>query len=78
MNRILVIDDDAAVLNYFMILLAQTGKYEIQLLSDSSKAFEVIDSGAFDAILLDMDMPVVHGGEILKYVKARHPDIEEK
>lgn len=76
MNRILVIDDDAAVLNYFMILLAQTGKYETQILSDSSKAFEVINSGAFDAILLDMDMPVVHGGEILKYVKASHPDIE--
>jgi DNA-binding NtrC family response regulator len=76
MNRILVIDDDAAVLNYFMILLAQTGKYETQVLSDSSKAFEVIDAGAFDAILLDMDMPVVHGGEILKYVKTRHPDIE--
>jgi DNA-binding NtrC family response regulator len=76
MNRILVIDDDAAVCNYFMILLAQTGKYETQVLSDSSRAFEVIDSGAFDAILLDMDMPVVHGSEILKYVKASHPDIE--
>ena len=76
MNRLLVIDDDNAVLNYFMILLAQSQKYDTVTLSDSSKAFEVIDSGDFDAILLDMDMPVVHGREILKYVRQRHPEIE--
>src|SRR5512147_1667198 len=76
MNRVLVIDDDAAVLNYFMILLTQTQRYEVQVLGDSSKAFELIDSGRFDAILLDMDMPVVHGREVLAYVKEKYPDIE--
>jgi len=60
MNRVLVIDDDTAVLNYFMVLLTQTQRYEAILLSDSSKAFETIESGQYDAILLDMDMPVVH------------------
>jgi DNA-binding NtrC family response regulator len=76
MNRVLVIDDDEAVLNFFMILLAQTDMYEAQVLSDSSRAFEIIDSENFDAILLDMDMPVVHGREVLKYVKEKHPGIE--
>jgi DNA-binding NtrC family response regulator len=76
MNRVLVIDDDVAVLNYFMILLAQTGRYDVKVLSESSKAFELIDSGQFDAILLDMDMPVVHGREVLNYVKEKHPGIE--
>ncbi len=76
MNRILVIDDDVAVLNYFMILLTQTQRYYVRVLSDSSKAFELIDSGQFDAILLDMDMPVVHGREVLEYVKTKHPGIE--
>lgn len=76
MNRILVIDDDVAVLNYFMILLAQTQRYDLKTLSDSTEAFETIDSGGFDAILLDMDMPVVHGRDVLKYVKERHPEIE--
>lgn len=76
MNRVLVIDDDVAVLNYFMILLAQTQRYEAQVLSDSSKAFDTIDSGNFDAILLDMDMPVVHGRQVLSYVKEKHPGIE--
>jgi DNA-binding NtrC family response regulator len=76
MNRVLVLDDDVAVLNYFMVLLAQTQQYEVKILSDSSEAFETIDAGNFDAILLDMDMPVVHGREVLKYVKEKHPDIE--
>jgi len=76
MNRVLVIDDDVAVLNYFMILLAQTQRYDVKVLSESSKAFEVIDAGTFDAILLDMDMPVVHGREVLEYVKEKHPGIE--
>ncbi len=76
MNRVLVIDDEEAVLNYFMVLLAQTQKFEAKLLSDSTRAFETIDSGGFDVILLDMDMPVVHGREVLKYVKQNHPEIE--
>jgi DNA-binding NtrC family response regulator len=76
MNRVLVLDDDVAVLNYFMILLAQTQRYDVKILSDSSEAFETIDAGNFDAILLDMDMPQVHGREVLKYVKEKHPDIE--
>jgi len=76
MNRVLVIDDDVAVLNYFMILLAQTQLYEVQVLSDSTRAFDVIDSGEFDAVLLDMDMPVVHGREVLAYVKEKHPGTE--
>ncbi len=76
MNRLLVIDDDNAVLNYFVVLLAQSRKYETETLSDSSKAYETIDTGGFDAILLDMDMPVVHGRDILKYVKQNHPGIE--
>jgi len=76
MNRVLVIDDDVAVLNYFMILLTQTQRYYVRVLSDSTKAFDMIDTGQFDAILLDMDMPVVHGREVLAYVKEKHPEIE--
>jgi DNA-binding NtrC family response regulator len=76
MNRILIIDDDVAVLNYFMILLTQTQRYYVRVLSDSAKAFDLIDSGQFDAILLDMDMPVVHGREVLEYVKEKYPGIE--
>jgi DNA-binding NtrC family response regulator len=76
MNRILVIDDEKAVLNYLLVTLTQAQRFKVEVLSDSTKAFEMIDSGNFDLILLDMDMPEVPGREVLKYVREHHPEIE--
>jgi len=74
-SRILILDDDRAVLNCFETLLAQTGRYQIEVLADSTRAFETIAAGRFDLILLDMDMPVVGGMEVLRYVRREHPGI---
>jgi DNA-binding NtrC family response regulator len=76
MTRILVLDDDAAVLNCFLVVLAQAQRFEVEVLSDSARAFDVIAGGNFDVILLDMDMPHVSGMEVLRHVRARHPAIE--
>jgi two-component system, NtrC family, response regulator HydG len=76
MKRILIIDDDKAVLNYFLVLLTQTQHYSIEVLSDSAKSFDVIKSGNFDLILLDMDMPAVAGMDVLRYVHQNHPGLE--
>jgi formate hydrogenlyase transcriptional activator len=75
-NRILIIDDDKAVLNYFQVLLLQTERFEVEALADSAKAFDTIDSGRFDLLLLDMDMPGVTGKEVLKHVQRNHPGLE--
>lgn len=75
MTKILVIDDDQAILNYLRIFLLQTGEYEVQILNDSTRAFEVLDSENFDLLLLDMDMPHVTGIEILKHIKAHSIEI---
>lgn len=76
MNRILVIDDEQAVLNYLLVTLTQAGTYEVETLKDSTKAFEMIDAGNYDLILLDMDMPEVSGKKILEYVRQNHPEME--
>lgn len=73
MKHVLVIDDDAAVLNYFLLLLTQSQRCEVTVLSDSVEALEAIESRAFHAVLLDMDMPGVHGRELLRQVRKRHP-----
>ena len=75
MNRILILDDDRAVLNCFETLLAQTGRYETEVLADSTQAADRIATGRFDLVLLDMDMPVVHGMEVLRHVRGHHPDV---
>ncbi|MCK4765084.1 MAG: sigma-54-dependent Fis family transcriptional regulator [Candidatus Aminicenantes bacterium] len=69
MTRILVIDDDRAILNFMRIFLLQAGKFAVQTLQDSTKAYDLLDSEDFDVLLLDMDMPAVTGLDILKYIK---------
>jgi two-component system response regulator HydG len=76
MNRVLILDDDGAVLNSFVVLLAQARCYDVVPLSDSSQAFQVIADGNFDLLLLDMDMPVVTGMEVLRHVREHFPAIE--
>lgn len=76
MNRILVIDDDKAVLNYLLVSLTQIRRFEVEVLSESANAFGMIDNENFDLILLDMDMPEVTGQEVLQYVRQNYPEIE--
>jgi two-component system response regulator PilR (NtrC family) len=76
MKKILVIDDDQAVLNYLNIMLLQTGVYEVSTLANSGKAFHELKSKAYDLLILDMDMPEVSGLDILKHIKEKSIDIE--
>jgi DNA-binding NtrC family response regulator len=76
MSRILILDDDVAVLNCFQVLLTQTRRYEVEVLGDSTRALATIAEGHFDLLLLDMDMPVVSGMEVLRSVRRSHPDLE--
>ncbi len=75
MIKILLIDDNQAVLNFLRIFLLQKEKYEIKTLQDSKKAFELLEQEKFDVLLLDMDMPEVTGIDILKFIKTKKLDI---
>jgi DNA-binding NtrC family response regulator len=76
MNRILVIDDDQAVLNYLNIFLLQTGTFEVTTLANSTKAYDLLKDNRYDILLLDMDMPDVTGLDILKNIQENAIDIE--
>ena len=75
-RRILIIDDEQAVLNFLLVLLAQTEKYETDVLSDSTRAYDSIENGDYDLLLLDMDMPDVTGLDILRYIAEKSIDLE--
>jgi DNA-binding NtrC family response regulator len=68
MRKVLVIDDDQAILNFMRIFLLQTGEFEPTLVHDSTRAYEVLQKENFQVLLLDMDMPNVTGMDILKYI----------
>ena len=75
MTKVLVIDDNQAILNFLNVFLLQSDKFEIQTLQDSRKAFEYLDKINFDVLLLDMDMPNVTGLDVLKYIKENEIEI---
>lgn len=68
MRKVLVIDDDQAILNFMRIFLLQTGEFEPTLLQDSTQAFQVLQKENFEVLLLDMDMPNVTGMDVLKFI----------
>lgn len=71
MKKILVIDDDQAVLNYLNIMLLQSGLYDVETLNVSTDAYKKISDSNYDLLLLDMDMPEVSGLDILKFIKEQ-------
>jgi CheY-like chemotaxis protein len=75
MLRVLVIDDDPAQRYLFVELLKRTG-YEAISVADGQEALDLLASGAsFDIILSDMNMPGIHGAELLDELRRRYPKI---
>ena len=74
MKRVLIVDDDVAVTNYFMVFLVQTGLYEPVVANDSREVEGLLGSRTFEAVLLDMDMPDVSGMDILRSMRAKGND----
>jgi DNA-binding NtrC family response regulator len=74
MKRILLVDDDVAVTNYFMVFLVQTGLFEPYVANDPRTVAGLLEREKFDAILLDMDMPNVSGMDILRGMRAKDDD----
>jgi DNA-binding NtrC family response regulator len=75
MIKVIVIDDDQAILNFMRIFLLQSGEFEVQVLQDSTRAYEKLEKERFDVLLLDMDMPSVTGMDVLRFIKENNIDI---
>ncbi|MBN1335438.1 MAG: sigma-54-dependent Fis family transcriptional regulator [Deltaproteobacteria bacterium] len=74
MHRILIVDDDVAVTNYFLVFFMQTDRFETEVVNDSTLVPELLQLNRFDVILLDMDMPGLSGMDILQLLKERDDD----
>lgn len=70
MKRVLIVDDDMAVTNYFLVALTQTETYEPVIVNDSRGVPALLAQDHFDVIVLDLDMPDVSGVDILKHLRG--------
>jgi CheY-like chemotaxis protein len=71
-HSVLVVDDDDAVRLIVMRILARAG-YTVTPAIHGSDAIQKIQGHRFDAIVLDLMMPIMDGYEVIAYMKQHHP-----
>ena len=73
-GRVLIIDDEAAIRESLQMLLEDEG-YEVFNAQDGEEGLNLLDTHAFDLILLDFQLPDRNGLEILKDIRERDPEM---
>lgn len=74
-TKVLLVDDEEE----FIATLGQrleARQLKVTAVTSGVKALELVDSQDFDVIVLDLAMPGMDGLEVLKRIKADHPDAE--
>ncbi|HXK47548.1 MAG TPA: response regulator [Deltaproteobacteria bacterium] len=68
-ERILLVDDEAAVLNVTKKILEKMG-YQVTALSDGVRALDLFrnDPCRFDLVITDVEMPVLTGDELARRI----------
>jgi CheY-like chemotaxis protein len=70
MKRILVVDDDAAIRESLELLLSST--YEVVVAADGAEALARVEAQSFDAIVLDLMMPILDGAGFARELDHRN------
>ncbi|WP_319470498.1 response regulator [uncultured Pseudodesulfovibrio sp.] len=73
--RVLLVDDEEAFTSALSKRLSRRG-LDVKTASDGNEGLGLIESEAFDVVVLDVKMPGMSGMQVLKAIKGRFPDIE--
>jgi two-component system chemotaxis sensor kinase CheA len=69
--RILVVDDSISIRKYVQRFLDRVG-YEVEVAPDGMEALNIMGKAKFDAVISDLEMPVMHGYDLMAEMK-RNP-----
>jgi len=69
MKKILIVDDDAINRRLIVIFIKKIGEFELVEAENGLEALNIIKGGGIDLILLDIQMPVMNGVELLEIIK---------
>ena len=72
--RILVVDDEPGIQRSVERILAR--QHAVTTVSSGAEALAVLARDGHDLAIVDVRMPGMNGFEVLKSIKARHPDTE--
>jgi CheY-like chemotaxis protein len=74
---ILAIDDESLITNFVSRVLQREG-YKVDTADEASKAMDLLDTGDYDVILLDIKMPDMDGIELYHYIKNISEEMVKK
>ncbi|MBP2133315.1 DNA-binding response OmpR family regulator [Methanomicrobium sp. W14] len=69
MISLLVVDDEPEILEITRIFLEKTGNYKVTCETCPKFALDMIQTGVFDAVVSDYEMPLLNGLDLLKSVR---------
>lgn len=72
---ILLVDDEEELLFSSQLILRRAGFSNVLTQSDSRRVMEMLAEQPVAMVLLDMTMPYLTGGELLKQIKTAYPDM---
>ncbi|HPE62991.1 MAG TPA: PAS domain S-box protein [Methanothrix sp.] len=75
MIRVLMVDDDPAVLEITKIFLERSGEIGVDAVESAEEATKRLDDGHYDVIVSDYVMPEMDGISFLKFVRSRDPEV---
>ncbi|MBL1212625.1 MAG: sigma-54-dependent Fis family transcriptional regulator [Ignavibacteriae bacterium] len=73
--RILIVDDDETLCYLLKEELVQEG-FTVDIVHDGSEAIDKLKFKSYDLMLLDLEMKIVHGEDVLKTVNQNYPSIQ--
>jgi DNA-binding NtrC family response regulator len=73
-SHVLVIDDEKPICDFCAIALERISNVSVTTEHRAKQALKLCESGKFDLVLTDLNMPGTSGVEVLKRVKETNPD----
>jgi chemosensory pili system protein ChpA (sensor histidine kinase/response regulator) len=71
--KVLVVDDSISIRKYVQRFLDRTG-YEVEVAPDGMEALNILGKTKFDAVITDLEMPIMHGYDLISEMK-RNPSL---
>jgi len=74
-NPVLLVDDEEQFLTSAQLTLASEGITNTQTCSDSTLVKDLLSRQTYEAIVMDINMPVISGTELLDFITENYPQI---
>ncbi|HOW43342.1 MAG TPA: response regulator [Candidatus Omnitrophota bacterium] len=72
-KKVLIIDDEEDICAFTKSMLERSGRFEVITSTDSQTAISLAKNNRPDIVLLDINMPLMDGGEVAQSIRDFQP-----